>query len=118
MAKRFITITYEVWTPEDAEIGETDDRGWIDEEGESMEPDKWDREEGIGALDKTVEYLWDHGAYEGSEGGAKAASRWWTDPKHDEDFRTGAVEQRSYHLHGFSETEKREIQKRLEGKWR
>ena len=31
MAK--ILTTYEIWTPEDVEAGDTDDRGWIDEEG-------------------------------------------------------------------------------------
>jgi len=116
MAKRFITITYEVWTPEDAEIGDTDVRGWIDEEGESMEPDAEERSEGVSAVDKAVEWLKYHYAYEGSEGGRDAASRWWTNYDHDTDYRTGAVEQRSYHLEGFSEIEKRQIQLRMEAR--
>ena len=34
-----ILETYEIWTPEDKEIGATDDQGWIDEEGYEIEPD-------------------------------------------------------------------------------
>jgi hypothetical protein len=114
VAKKFITITYEIWGEEDLEAGDTDRRGWIDEEGESMAPDADDRAEGLSAVDKAVSWLEYHGAYEGSEGGARAASRWWTNHEHDIDYRTGEVEQRSYHLHGFTEAEKRAIQLRME----
>jgi len=116
MAAKKILITYEIWTDEDAEIGETDEQGWIDEEGESMVPDADDRAEGKTAVDKAEEWLRYHHAYEGSEGGSGAASRWWTNHEHDTNYQTGAVEQRSYHLEGFSEQERRQIQKRMEAR--
>ena len=116
MARKYITITYEVWDEEAVEAGDTDDRGFIDEEGEDMAPDKWDREEGLTVIDKTVEYLLAHGAYEPSEWGppGTAAPRWWTNYEHSLDFRTGERENRSYHLQGFSHAERQEIFRRME----
>ena len=114
MARKYITITYEVWDEEAVDAGDTDERGWIDEEGEDMAPDEYDREDGLDSVDLAVRYLQEHGAYEGNEYGARSASRWWTNYDHHTDYRTGEVEQRSYHLHGFTEDERRRIQRLME----
>jgi hypothetical protein len=104
-----IRITYDIRTPESAEHGDYAESGWVDEVGESMEPDEYEQDEGISVIDKTVEYLQDHSAIEPSEAGRGASPRWWTDYEYDEDFRTGRSESRSYHLTGYSETERQNI---------
>jgi hypothetical protein len=38
---------------------------------------------------------------------------WWTSYKHNEDFRTGTVENRSYHPYGFTVEEINQINNRL-----
>lgn len=37
---RLIRISYEVITPESADIGEIDDSGWIDEDGVVIDPEE------------------------------------------------------------------------------
>jgi hypothetical protein len=114
MAK-LIRITYDITTPESVEQGDYAESGWVDEEGEDMTPDEDDREDGITAVDKAVEFLRDHGATEPSEwtGRGTAAARWWTNTEYDVDYSTGERESRSYHLHGFTEKEKHEIYRQL-----
>lgn len=107
-AKR-ILITYEIVTHESAEHGDAEERGWIDEEGDVIELDEFDREEGITVVDKTVAYLDRAYATEPSESGRDAAPRWWTDYDHDGDPATGARTNKSYHLEGYTEAEKRQI---------
>ncbi len=104
-----ILITYEIVTPESAEYGDAEERGWIDEEGDVIELDEFDREEGITVVDKTVAYLDSAYAYEPSESGREAAPRWWTDYEHEGDPATGARTNKSYHLEGYTEAEKRQI---------
>lgn len=43
---RKITTTYEIYTPESIEAGDTEETGWVNEDGQSMEPDEYDIEEG------------------------------------------------------------------------
>lgn len=116
MAEKLVRITYEIVTPESAEHGEAEERGWIDEEGESMaRADYWD-DQGS-AVENAIHYLRQHGpSLEPSESGRGAAARWYTDYEYSEDFRTGAREARSYHLHGYSEAERRRIQEAIEEK--
>lgn len=112
-----ILETYEIWTPEDAEIGETDDKGWIDEEGYEMEPDKYDFEEFLeenelpeDTPDEEIrdsviamlaaDYLEDQSIDTG--GASFSPGMWYTNYDYDEDYETGGKEQRSYHLEGFT----------------
>ena len=104
---RRIRTTYEVWSPEAVEAGDTDDRGWLDEEGESMEPDEWDREEGVTAAKKAAKWLNDHGAIRCSS--SQFHPGIWSSNGGTEDYRTGDREEHSFHLSGFTEEEEREI---------
>lgn len=113
MAQKKITITYGIVTPESAEAGDFEETGWVDEEGDPMTPDSEERSEGVTAVDKAVEYLMDHHAIEPSEAGKGASPRWWTDDEYDVNYRTGAVESRDYHLEGFSEKERAEIDREM-----
>jgi len=112
----YITTTYETWDEESTEIGDTDDKGWYDEEGQSMEADDFDREEGKTVIDNTVEFLQDKGATEGNEEGMNAAPRWWSTvyPEHDRDFfEKGESTYYSFHLNNYTEEEKKEIYRRM-----
>ena len=52
-----IRTAYEIVTPESAEHGDVDSRGWIDEIGEACEPDAYDIAEGLTRVDLAVEFL-------------------------------------------------------------
>ena len=112
-----ILETYEIWTPEDAEIGATDGQGWIDEEGYEIEPDKYDFEEFLeenelpeDTPDEEIrdsviamlaaDYLEDH--YVDTGGASFSPGLSYTNYNYDEDYETGGKEQRSYHLEGFT----------------
>jgi hypothetical protein len=107
-----ITITYETWDEESVEVGETDDRGWIDEEGISLEPDEDDIAEGKTLIDTTVEYLQKEGVIHPSD---SIAARWWS-TEEDLNYRTGERTIKSYHLNNYTAEERAEIQRRMEGK--
>lgn len=114
MAK--ILTTYEIWTPEEEEFGL--DHGWIDEEGYEFEPDEYDYDEFIDenelpedtphadirdavVAELALEFLRDVNV-----GGASSThfhhGVWYSNLEHDTDYRTGAIEQRSYHLEEFT----------------
>lgn len=110
-----ITITYETITPESAEQGDAEDRGWIDEEGESMLADEFDLEEGLTVVDKAVAFLKKNYATEPSSSHFDDGV-WYTAYDYDHDYETGATENRSYHLNGFTTEEAEEIFNRMTGK--
>jgi len=102
------TITYQQITPESAENGEFSDQGWIDEEGVSMLPDKFDLDEGMTAVDCAIEYLENNTGANGLEYSDSHGVRffgWWTALKVDEDYSTGMTEDRGYHPYGFAMSE-------------
>ena len=114
---RLIRTTFEIITPESVEHGEAEETGWIDEEGESMEPDQYDLEEGLTAVDIAVAFLRRNIGAEGMEAsssGPLSLNDWWTAYKYNLDYETGAVENRSYHPVGFTAEEINEINNRLE----
>ena len=76
-----IRTTFEIITPESAEVGEAAERGWIDEAG---------TEYGFRELVELVR------SGEASSS-APSSGVWLTVYRYDEDYRTGAVENRSYH---------------------
>jgi hypothetical protein len=61
-----ITTTYQVITPESAAEGDYEETGFIDEEGQDMEPDEFDLEEGKTPVDLAVEFLLNEGPLEAS----------------------------------------------------
>ena len=76
-----IRTTFEIITPDSAEHGEAEERGWIDEEG---------TEYGFRELVELARSC----AVSSSD---PAPSVWLTVYGYDEDYSTGAVENRSYH---------------------
>jgi hypothetical protein len=97
-----IRISYARWTPEDTERGDTDDKGWENEEGIRCEPDAFDLEEGLTPVALAVALLRKAGADETSEP-YWSIDTWYCGCE-DEDT-TGAHVCRSYHLAGFSEAD-------------
>lgn len=103
-----IAITYEIITHESAEQGDAEERGWIDETGVSMKPDKYDTQDGVTAVQKAVRFLQEEGVSEASSSSFHPGV-WYTNYEYDEDYSTGDRETRSYHLKNFSEAEERAI---------
>jgi hypothetical protein len=92
-----IRTTYEIITDESAEQGDVAERGWRDEEGAEYD------------VDSAGDFLY---GCEPSSSGFHAGV-WFTAYAWDTNYRTGAVENRSYHLDGFSESEQRSIFERV-----
>ena len=63
---RRITATFAVYSEDSAHAGYDLEDGWIDQEGRTMEPDSFDKEEGITAVEKAVDFLRDEGVGEPS----------------------------------------------------
>jgi hypothetical protein len=95
-----ILISYEIFTEESMANGDAEESGWIDAEGEDMEPDEWDREENITAARKAANFLNDKGAIHGSSSHFHPGI-WYKDSGGVNNL-TGEEEQRSYHLKGFT----------------
>jgi hypothetical protein len=109
--KKLIRVSYEIVTPEDAEAGDTDNRGWENEEGQDVTPDKFDTEEGITAVDNAVKFI-------EREGGIHASSSHfnpgvWYSTEGNQDPHTGATSTYSFHLDGFTPEEEQEIFNRI-----
>ena len=101
MAHR-IRTTYEIVTPESAEQGDAEDRGWIDEEGEEIEPSE---EEGVAEV--AAAWLRDKGIAEASSSDFHPGI--WYIGHSEQDYSTGAEETHSYHLKGFTSDEEAEV---------
>jgi hypothetical protein len=112
-ATRSIAISYELITPESAEAGDAEERGWIDEEGVSMEPDANDVEGGLNAVDLAVAYLFKHGATETSSEPPGGLDTWGIASDYRHHYDTGAVENRHFFLRGFTDEEARAIWTRI-----
>lgn len=107
--KRIVT-TYEIITPESVENGDFSESGWYDEQGESMVPDEYDKEEGITVVDKAAEFLKNKCANEPSSSVFSPGIWYYTiDP--EQNYLTGEDIYYSYHLKGFTEEEEFEIYK-------
>jgi len=103
-----ITITYARTTPESVEDGDFSESGWEDEEGVDMEPDEWDREDGLTAVDKAVKFLKNEGAGEASSS-AFGTGVWYSTEWSTLDYSTGEAEERNFHLEDFSPEQEKEI---------
>ena len=102
-----IAISYEIITPESAEHGDAEERGWIDEEGVDITPDKFDIEDGLSAASKAVNFLRDEGVVEASS--SQFHPGVWYIGQDIPNYKTGATEIRSYHLKGFTPEEEKII---------
>jgi len=112
-----ITTSFSQTTPESAAQGDHSDNGWIDEDGVEMVPDAFDYEEGLSAVDLAVKFLLDKGASEASSSQFYSGV-WYSAPWQTIDYRTGTDEERSFHLHEFSEAEERAIWDKLQREWK
>lgn len=108
---RLIRISYEVITPESAELGEVEERGWIDEDGVVIEPDADDIENAgsellavVNAAVGVIGHRQQPSSYPCSPG-----FTWYTESDGDEDYATGAVTYKSWHLSGFTPEEEHAI---------
>jgi hypothetical protein len=127
-----ITTTYEIWSPEDVEHGEAGERGWIDEMGYEIEPEEDDYEEHrefyeeydasdddihdevVAAM--VVDFLKDEGVTEDSSGNSGfSVGTWYTAYKYKENFGTGEIENRSYHLEDFTPEQEEMIYEGMTG---
>jgi hypothetical protein len=97
-------------TPESAEHGDYAESGWLDKEGQSMEPDRYDIEEGKSAVDNAVWYLNYKYVVPSSTHFHKGV---WYSATSEPDFRTMKEETISFHLEDFNEEEQQEIFQRV-----
>lgn len=124
VADKYIIMTYEIVSPEDAEYGEPGERGFSDEQHNhyetfpediqgneeppriTFELDEYDREDGITVVDKVVEFL-------ENEGAEKEGSAEWFTSYGSQEPSTGGYTNYNYHLYGFTAEEVEEIKSRL-----
>jgi hypothetical protein len=85
-----IRITYEIVTYESAEHGDAEERGWIDQEGETY------------TVREAVKFLESEGISEGSCSPIYPSDvgHCWLIGNERENYRTGAQTTRSYHIDG------------------
>lgn len=102
---RRIVSYFETWTPEDIDHGEASDRGELDDV--EIELDEWDREEETTIVDKAVEYL--KGVYASEPSSSSFHPGVWYTSYGESDYRTGEVQNESYHLKDFTEEEEKAI---------
>lgn len=99
-----IRISYGIVTPESAEDGAYAETGWEDEEGAKH------------SVQSAIALLRCH-CVEPSNSPSFCPGTWYTEYNAHEDFRTGAVTSRAYHLDGFSEVEERAIYEGVRRGW-
>lgn len=106
-----IRISYETWDEDSVDAGETDDKGWENEEGVSMQPDQYDLEEGLTPVDLAVKFLTDNGPMEASSSHFNSGV-WYTNYG-EQDMQNGSRTNRSFHLVGFTPEQEEEIFNRI-----
>lgn len=107
-----IKTTYEIVTPESAEHGDVESRGWVDDTGQSMEPDAYDIADGKTRVDLALEFFSNLGYVEPSSS-AFHPGVWYTEPEYGlgtrEYIEDGELETRAYHLYNFTDAEQETI---------
>ena len=86
-----ITTTYQIVSPESAEVGECEEQGFHDEVGEVFE-----------SVSDAVEFLNDHYVAHPSESPSDSAKSWSTDG--DKDYTTGNDTYLTYHIETDAKT--------------
>lgn len=113
---RKIKITYDITTPESAEIGDFEETGWENEEGVSIEPDEFDLEEYGGELEAVAALA---AKVITSEGGVEPSDypkccpghTWYTTVDPELNYGDGSSKRYSFHLYDFSPEEELAIYK-------
>ena len=103
-----IRITYEIITDESAKIGEAAERGWEDEDGVSMQPDAFDLEDGLTAVDLAVKFLTENLAFELSSSRFYSGV-WYTVYNESQNYRDGSYTNRGFHLVDFTPEQEEQI---------
>lgn len=109
-----ICTTFSRTTPESVEQGDYSETGWEDEEGVSMLPDEFDREEGLTVTDKAAEFLYDKGAYSEDVSSHFHPGVWYTSGWSTVSYQTGEEEELNYHLTGFTPEQEQEVYNKLQ----
>lgn len=76
-------VTYAVWTPEDTEIGETDDKGFVYE---------------ACTFRQAMDEIGSRGGYFEADSYPSVNVHWITNSSYHENYRTGETEERSLHI--------------------
>ncbi len=97
---KLIRTSYSHWDDEAVAAGDTDDRGWHDEEGVDFNPDEVDVADGKLAVDMAIKWLEDEGA-------TNEGADWYTATA--EDHYTGEFTEYNYHLDGFTVAEENAV---------
>ena len=116
---RRIRISFDVVTPESAEIGDFADAGWEDEEGVCIDPDDCDVEEYGSEFDAVVALAVKtigNGCEASDYPHCHAGHTWYTEIDGDTDYSDGSVKRLSYHLDGFDAYEELAIYAELTGR--
>jgi hypothetical protein len=117
--ERRIRITFQTVSEESAENGDFEETGWINEEGETVEPDDYDVDE-HGSESAAVVALAVKIIGRGCEASdyptCHPGHTWYTDCDGDTDYSDGSVTTQSYHLDGFSEEEELAIYAEIIGR--
>ena len=109
-SNRGFLVTYSTIDSESAENGDFADNGF--EDYESVEPDEFDTDEGITAVDKAVACLRDHGATNPSASRFRPGI-WYSTEMATEDYSTDEQTEYSYHPKNFTVEEQKEIFDRI-----
>src|SRR5690606_21898217 len=109
---RRLKIAFERCTPEAIEEGGAAERGWIGEEGISMDPDEFDLEEGPAAVVWAAQCPHAAGA-EPSASHGWHQGLWYTDRDAEQDPHTGEYTLQSYHPAGFTDEEQAQLVERV-----
>ena len=116
--QRTIATSYSTTTPESAEHGDFADRGWVDEDGDSVEVTADDIEEQHetgsrtpvtdAVVEKAARWLHDSGATEASSTSYHPGV-WYSSSSEVSDYSTGEERQEDFFLRNFTTEEERRV---------
>jgi len=116
---RRIRITFQTVSEESAENGDFEETGWINEEGETVEPDDYDVDEhgseSAAAVALAVKII-GRGCEASDYPNVCVGHTWYTETDADVDYSNGNETTQSFHLDGFSEEEERAIYSEITGR--
>jgi len=100
-----VRTTYETWNEEAREFGDTNDKGWEDEQGTTFDPaDQYEDEDETPerlAVLEAVRYISDKGGNSPSSSPVSLDDRtWWSTADPVIDYRTGEDTYYSFHVSG------------------
>jgi antirestriction protein/predicted RNA binding protein with dsRBD fold (UPF0201 family) len=111
--KTVVKIAYEIITPESAEQGDVAEHGWHDEC--ECTPDEVDVEDGLTCVDLAVKCIKDQGSVEASSS-VFHQGIWYTTIDPERDYQDGSETYYSFHLHGFTPEQEKEVHEKVTGK--